>query len=331
MKPTKGHAFASYSWAGFTGVASGLNIEGLSVTINASKSDLPTGSKTPISLLAREILQYSSTIDEAIAIAKKRQTFVSETLLISSKKDGKSVLIEKSPSKMGVYEPEGSTLICANHYQSNTFKNDPINKENIRTSDSHFRYERMRELIAMEDSLGPMLAARILRDQKAFHDDTLGMGNPRAINQLIAHHSVIIQPESERLFISTNDFQLGSYIGYDLKEVFNEGGVIPRYVISPDPFLRTHAYALFKEYRATKARISNFVNFGVPLQLSDNEIKSFIASNGESYITYEMLGRYYLRKKTPKIARKYFKLALEKEVASEAIRKELRDLVAESQ
>lgn len=329
VKPTKGHAFASYSWAGFTGVASGLNVEGLSVTINASKSDLPTGSKTPISLLAREILQYATTTEEAIAIAKKRQTFVSETILVTSKKDGKAILIEKSPTKTGVFEADGSTLVCANHYQSNAFKNDPINKENIRESDSHFRFERMNELLAMQDSLGPMLAARILRDQKAAHGDTLGMGNPRAINQLIAHHSVIIQPESERLFISTNDYQLGAYIGYDLKEVFAEGRTVARFVISPDPFLKSPAYASFKKYREIKGRISSFVNFGDPLTLSSEEVQTFIASNGESYITYEMLGRYYMRKKKPELARKYFKIALEKEVASEAIRKELRLLISE--
>ncbi|OFZ16491.1 MAG: peptidase C45, partial [Bacteroidetes bacterium RIFCSPHIGHO2_02_FULL_44_7] len=165
VKPTKGHAFASYSWAGFTGVVSGLNVEGLSVTINASKSDLPTSSKTPISLLAREILQYASTIDEAVAIAKKRETFVSETILVSSKKDGKAVLIEKSPSKVGVYAPETNTLICSNHYQSSTFRNDPINSDNIKESDSHYRYERVQELLRMQDSLTPQLAARILRDQ----------------------------------------------------------------------------------------------------------------------------------------------------------------------
>jgi hypothetical protein len=328
VKPTEGHAFASYSWAGFTGVVSGLNVEGLSVTINASKSDLPTGSKTPISLLAREILQYASTIEEAVAIAKKRQTFVSETLLISSKKDGRAALIEKSPTKVGVYDPDESVLVCANHYQSAAFQKDPINKANIKESDSHFRFERMNELIALQDSLGPMLAARILRDQKASQGDTLGMGNPRAINQLIAHHSVIIQPESERFFISTNDYQLGAYIGYDLKEVFTEGAVVPRFVISPDPFLKTKAYASFQKFRATKMKISSFVNFGDPLELSAQDVAGFIASNGESYVTYEMLGRYYLRKEKPALAKKYFKLALEKEVASAAIRKELGELIA---
>lgn len=327
VKPTKGYAFASYSWAGFTGVASGLNVEGLSVTINASKSDLPTSSKTPISLLAREILQYASTIDEAIAIAKKRETFVSETLLVSSKKDGKAVLIEKSPTKTGVYAPETNALICANHYQSSTFAKDPINKENIRESDSHFRFERIQTLLSGQDSITPAQAATILRDQKGNDVDTLGMGNPRAVNQLIAHHSVVIQPETERFFVSTSDFQLGTYIGYDLQEVFRTGKARIVATIEEDPFVHSKAYAEFGDYRKTKQRITQYVTFGKELHLSDEEIRQFISSNGELYITYEMLGRYYLKKGDRKAAAKYFSTALEKEVASEAIRKELKELL----
>lgn len=328
VKPTKGHAFASYSWAGFTGVVSGLNVEGLSVTINASKSDLPTSSKTPISLLAREILQYASTIDEAVAIAKKRDTFVSETILVSSKKDGKAVLIEKSPTKVGVYAPETNALICSNHYQSSTFKNDQINKENIKESDSHYRYERVQELLRMQDSLTPQLAARILRDQGGNQVDTLGMGNPRAINQLIAHHSVVIQPEAYRMYISTNDFQLGTYVAYDLKSVFKSRKAEHIATIAADPFVRSKAYASFVYYKKTKNRISAFVNFGDALTLSQKEIADFIASNSELYITYEMLGRYYLAKDNPGAAKKYFNLALKKNVASLAIREELKELIA---
>ncbi len=327
VKPKKGYAFASYSWAGFTGVASGLNVEGLSVTINASKSDLPTSSKTPISLLAREILQYASTIDEAISIAKKRETFVSETLLISSKKDGKAVLIEKSPTKLGVYPQETDVLICANHYQSSTFANDPVNMENIRESDSHFRYERMQTLLNQQDSLTPADAATVLRDQQGNNVDTLGLGNPRAINQLIAHHSVVIQPERELLFVSTNDFQLGQYIAYDLNEVFGTGKATPVATISEDPFLQSDAYDSFKKYKAVKQQISQFVNFGKPLELSEAQINEFIASNSELYITYEMLARYSIKKGNKTAAKKYLKLALEKNVASEKIREELKGLL----
>ncbi|MDX2361694.1 MAG: C45 family autoproteolytic acyltransferase/hydrolase [Crocinitomicaceae bacterium] len=329
VKPDEGIPFVSYSWAGFTGVASGLNNEGLSVTINASKSDLPTSSKTPISLLAREILQYASTLEEAIAIAKKRETFVSETLLVSSKKDGKAVLIEKSPTKTGVFYQETSSLVCANHYQSDTFINDPINKQNILESDSKFRYNRVSELLSLGDSLSPYDAVTILRDQLGENGDTLGMGNPRAINQLIAHHSVVIQPESFLFYISTNDYQLGEYLGYDLKQVFSTGMVERIGIIPEDPFINSHSYRSFLDYRTTKATISAYLTFGKELDLTDNQIAQFIASNSELYITYEMLGRYYLEKKNPSEARKYFEIALTKNVASEAIREEFEGLIKE--
>src|SRR5690606_14293044 len=98
------HQFAMYSWAGLTGVVSGMNETGLCVTINAAKSDLPNKTKTPISVLTREILQYAETIEQAIAIAEKREVFVSETIMVTSATDNKTVLIEKSPEAVAVYE-----------------------------------------------------------------------------------------------------------------------------------------------------------------------------------------------------------------------------------
>ncbi len=329
LKPDKGYGFVSYSWAGFTGVASGLNEEGLSVTINASKSDLPTSSKTPISLLAREILQYASTIDEAISIAKKRDVFVSETLLIGSKKDGKAVLIEKSPSKMGVYDNKQNELICANHFQSQTFLMDKANIDNIIESDSHYRYAKVKSMIADGNFFSAQNAAFILREQKDLNGDTLGMGNPRAVNQLVAHHSVIIQPEDLLFYASTHDFQLGTYLAYDLKQVFHDKSTKISKQIPEDPFIHSEHYQLFKKYKQTKNKISAFLTFGKALDLSPDEVEAFIASNGELFITYELLGKYFLKKGNHKKAKKYFEIALTKKVASLAIENEIRELIKE--
>ena len=328
IKPDKGHAFVSYSWAGFTGVVSGLNDQGLSVTINASKSDLPTSSKTPISLLVREILQYASTIDEAISIAKSKSTFVSETILVASKKDGRAVLIEKSPSKLGVHDTNQDVLICANHYQSNTFVKDEINIQNIMESDSRYRYTRMNELLTSNFKLNPADAARILRDQKDFKGDTLGMGNPRAINQLLAHHSVVIQPSSLLFYVSTSDYQLGKYVGYDLQKVFKTRSTEGTLRIPASPFLTSNAYEQFKFFKGIKTRITEFTMFDVALDLTPKEIEQFIRSNGEYYGTYELLGKYWMKKGNNREAKKYFDLALTKNVASEATVKEIKALRA---
>ena len=327
VNPSKGYKFASYSWAGFTGVASGLNEKGLSVTINASKSDIPTASRMPISLLAREILQYASNLSEAIAIAGKRHTFVSETLMIGSEKDGKTILIEKSPSKMDVYDAQSDEVICANHYQSARFRNDDVNIQNIKESDSKYRFVRLQKLLNKNRLLDVKGAADILRDQQDENGDTLGMGNPRAINQLNGHHSVIIIPARKLFYVSTTDFQLGPYIGYDLMKSFNQKRLQITDTISADPMLYSAAYSSYKIFRKQKKEIDSYLQFDEPLNFNSDNIQKFVALNSESYITYETIGKYYQKKGNCDSATKYFTLALTKKVASKKVEEEIKILI----
>jgi isopenicillin-N N-acyltransferase-like protein len=327
VNPTTGYKFASYSWAGFTGVASGLNEKGLSVTINASKSDLPLGSRMPISLLAREILQYASTIEEAVKIAKIRHTFVSETIMIGSALDGKTILIEKSPSKMDIYDSKRDDLVCTNHYQADLFKKDPVNIKNISESDSKYRYNRVSELIAEKDIFDVNKVAEILRDQYAEDQDTLGIGNPRAINQLNGHHSVIIIPENKLFYVSTYDYQLGPYICYDLLTSFSARKALITDTIDADPFIYTKAYKDFKEFRRIKQDINAFILLDKTLVLSEKQIRYFVSLNAESYLSYEIVGKYFQKKEDLENASKYFKLALSKRIASPKIESEIKTLL----
>ena len=211
------------------GVLSGMNETGLTVTINAAKSAVPTGSATPISILTREILQYASTIDEAFAIAKKRaggwhrSRYFSESILIGSAKDGKAAIIEKSPEKTVLFKgKESDRLISTNHYQSEEFSKDERNMENIRTSDSPYRFARLKELINENMPIDASKAASILRNHKGLQDADLGLANEMAINQFIAHHSVIFQPEKRLMWVSTSPWQCGKYVAYDLNKIFND-------------------------------------------------------------------------------------------------------------
>ena len=149
-KPTTGYKFMMITWADMIGVVSGMNEKGLTVTINASKSAVPFQASTPVTLLAREILQYAGTLDQAFAIAGKRKLFVSESILVGSARDGKSAIIEKSPHKSDIVFAETNQIVCANHFQGEAFAQDKTNLENIAGSDSKYRFDRVNELLQEE-------------------------------------------------------------------------------------------------------------------------------------------------------------------------------------
>ncbi|HKJ49311.1 MAG TPA: C45 family peptidase, partial [Christiangramia sp.] len=156
INPDKGHKLMMYTWGGMIGAVSGMNEKGITVTINAGKSKMPFKAKTPISLVAREILQYASTTSEAIEIAKQREVFVSESIMVGSGDEKKAILIEVSPSNFGVYEVENSNeLICSNHFQSEAYSDDEKNLKAIKESHSQYRYDRMQELVSETEKINP--------------------------------------------------------------------------------------------------------------------------------------------------------------------------------
>ena len=247
-KPDSGYAYVSVTWPGMLGVVSGMNTQGLAVTINASKLEVPSSSATPISILVKSILQYASNIEEAETIASSFKTFVCESILVGSANDGRAVIIEKTPSAMGVYSPDGdyassrmtvassggasavTRIICTNHYQSDRFRDDPVNVENIRVSDSGYRYRRVQQLLDSLGSIDYLKAAAVLRDIRGVDGEDVGYCNDLSINQMLAMHSVIFKPAEKKIWVSTSPWQFGKFVCFDLDEVFGEEGLSTRSV-----------------------------------------------------------------------------------------------------
>jgi len=322
--PSKGYKFMYVTWAGFTGVVSGMNNQGLTVTINASKSDIPKSAATPISLLAKEILQYSKTISEAYEIAQKRQTFVSESILIGSSLDKSAAIIEKTPTKTNLYSESGEELICSNHYRSTLFENDYVNNKNMVESSSLYRKFRIEQLLSRTTKFTPELAAKVLRDQNGLNDRAIGLTNEKGINQLIAHHSIIFKPEDRLVWVSTTPYQLGKYVCYNLNTVFEEAPTLAKNkeiqntskTIAADPFLNSKAFADFLLFKKIKNYIQYCTKSSYDLKVDDIYVKAFVGSNPNSYFTYWILGDYYTKIKDKNEALRYYKEALTKEVAT---------------
>jgi isopenicillin-N N-acyltransferase like protein len=323
--PADGYKFMSITWGGFIGVVSGMNEKGLTVTINAAKSDIPSASATPVSLVAREILQYAENIQEAMSIAKKRKMFVSESFLIGSAEDNKAVIVEKTPDSIGLYDPGKNEIICANHFQSKELGGLKSNRLQIRQSASDYRYHRIVELLAADKKNTVQKTVQILRDRAGMENIDIGMGNEKAVNQMIAHHSIIFEPQKKLVWVSTGPWQLGEFVCYDLKKVFSMNGMKTNQEIADsslnlpaDSFLLSNKYQLFLNYRAYKKDIS---------EGRDVNPDTLITSNPNYYQAYQLAGNEMFKEKKYEKAIIYYRQALSKEIATKMEENEIRNQI----
>jgi predicted choloylglycine hydrolase len=330
IKPDKGYPFMMVTWAGMIGVCSGMNNEGLTITINAGKSKIPLIAKTPISILTREILQYARTIDEAIAIAKKREVFVSESIMIGSAADKKAILIEVSPNNFGVYDvPNSSQLICSNHFQSDNLKNDERNQKQILNSHSKYRFDKMMELLEENPKINPQIAANILRNREGLQHEAIGYGNEKALNQLLAHHGIIFKPEQRLVWVSANPYQLGEFVCYDLKAIFdnpnfknNTTSVQKEELnISKDPFLETAAYTNYEKFRIEDRKMDAVLEN--KSDLNPDFGKNYQSLNPDYWVVYYKIGLYFYQKKNYSEAKTQFEKALTKEITTLTAKQEI--------
>lgn len=325
INPSEGYKFMSVSWGGFIGVASGMNEKGLTVTINAAKSDLPSGSATPVSLVAREILQYAGNISEAVAIAKSRKMFVSESFLVGSAADNKAVIIEKTPDSLEIYDPRMDHILCTNHFQSNGLGQLKSNKEQKDESASMYRYQRLTELLSEHEKNTVQNTIDILRDTRGLHNANIGLGNEKAVNQLISHHSIVFEPQKLLVWVSTSPWQLGEYVAYDLKKVFALKGMKQNQEIyesalniPADSFLLTSQFKNFELFHNMKQRISDGQKVNAD---------SVVLVNPDFYNAYVLAADYLYKNKDYKKALTYYETALTKEIATIPEKKHIEERI----
>ncbi|SFN39598.1 Acyl-coenzyme A:6-aminopenicillanic acid acyl-transferase [Chitinophaga sp. YR627] len=323
--PEKGYRFMMVTWGGFTGVASGMNEKGLTVTINADKSDIPTGSATPVSLVAREILQYAKTIDEAWTIANKHKMFVSESFLVGSAEDNRAAIIEKTPEKMDMYDPKDQFITCTNHFQGTGLAAEDKNIKQREETASGYRFNRLSQLLKQKGPNTVQKTVDILRDRAGMGGRNIGMGNERAINQFIAHHSIVFEPKKKMVWVSTAPWQLGKFVAYNLDSIFSMKGLQYDHevydstqTIAADPFLQTQDYQAFVAFRKIKTDI---------MDGKDADVQQLISLNPEYYHAYVLAGDYMFKRKDYTGATAYYKKALTKVIATKGeedhIRKQL--------
>jgi len=332
-EPDSGYSFVSITWGGMIGVVSGMNDQGLTVSLNAAKSSIPRSSRTPVSILARQILQYASSIEEAYELAERSSVFVSESFLVSSARDNNTIVIEKSPERLAIYDADSEELILTNHFQSDTFKDSELTIKNRREGASVYRWERTKELLDRVEKHDVLTFVEILRDQSGKGDKSIGMGNEMAINQLVAHHSIVFAPQDLKIWISSYPYQLGSYICYDLNKVFSDSLDIYSDVftvednIGEDTFLRSQAFENWKEYKGETDKLKTMIEDKDVEEIGKQDLNAYIQLNQNFYYPYFIAGECYRVTGKHMQAAKMYEISLSKEIPREVDRERVNEAI----
>jgi len=334
VSPDSGYNFAFITWGGMIGVVSGMNDQGLTVTINAGTMEISQQSSTPVTLVAREILQYSDNLETAIQIARSRKIMVAESFLISSAKDHKAIILEKKPGSTDIVWPDSSLIVCTNHFQGDKFSISEANIENRKNNATGYRYLRLNELINNQNILDPVSVVKILRDKNGIHDQPIGLGNEKAINQLLAHHSVIFEPEKLILWLSTSPNVMGTYVAYDLHKIFSKENVMvknhfmdePDLAIPVDSFIYSREYLNYMEYKSLSDTLRNAISNN--REVSGSFLRHFQTLNPDYFETYLLLGDYYFSRKNYSKAKEFYNKTLQKEYNSISVSDYVEEQIA---
>ncbi|MEO7620845.1 MAG: peptidase C45, partial [Chitinophagaceae bacterium] len=204
--------------------------------------------------------------------------------------------------------------VCTNHFQGKSMVNSAQNIEQLRESASAYRYQRLEQLLGRNGPNTVQKTVNILRDQKGLNDADIGMGNEKALNQLIAHHSIVFEPDKLLVWVSTAPWQLGEYVAYDLKKVFGLRGMKTNQEvaetnlnIAADSFLLTPKFRQFEAFRVFKQRIADG---------GDVNTDSLLATNPQFYNSYILAGDYQYKKGRWSKAAGIYQLGLTKEIAT---------------
>jgi isopenicillin-N N-acyltransferase like protein len=232
-EPDDGIPFISLSWAGMAGVVSGMSRAGMSVTVNGAPSSLPRDTATPVAMVARDILQRAHNLQEALEILRQAKVFVSTLWLMGSRADGKFIVVEKTPDATHVREPDGESIVCANHFQTAGLKDEPRNINYIADATSLSRQTRLSELLQQtHGTIDAGRTAEFLRDRKLPGGVFAGNGHRATLNAFIATHATIMDLTDGIFWAASPPNQLGQFVAFDVQDFTRE---LPGRTISADP------------------------------------------------------------------------------------------------
>jgi predicted choloylglycine hydrolase len=292
--PQNKYAFLSVIWAGMVGAVTGINEKGVYISLNAAGSTDFSRWGTPSTLLITKALMNAQNADEAVEILKNGQMFITDIFVVSDRVTGKLFRVEKSPSATEVIALEKGSVVT-NHLISPRWQNDKINRFRADELTSTARSQRGEALIRQIES-GPSKptvsdALKILRDKGInANGEALHLGNRRAIDALIATHSVIYSEKDNTIFVSRGPGVSGEFMGFDLAASFKAKKPVKILSLPADPLVTPEIFQKIRLSAKDTERAQSLIKRH-NCQHAKEILDGIPEEESSSY--YSTLGNYY--------------------------------------
>lgn len=224
VRPAGRLAWASVGWAGSVGVVTGINAEGLVVTVHpvSTRDVRATRTARPIALLARDVLESAHDLDEAVKLIESTPTLGAAAFVIVDGQRGQWAVVERSPTRVGIRRAPAEPAV-GDVLASQAFSDDPENDRARRISASPRRLQRVARLLR-EPPADAAAAAAVLRDRRSPEDEGLPLGHRAAVDDAAAVHVVLFDPASLAMWVADGPGAGSRMRAFDLRhELRGEG------------------------------------------------------------------------------------------------------------
>jgi choline dehydrogenase-like flavoprotein len=131
------------------------------------------------------------------------------------------------------------------------------------------------------------------------------------------------------MWVSTEPWQLGTYVCYDLRKIFAMKGMTKdieianaELNIAPDTFLYTNTYRQFQVFRKNKIAL---------LQHQPVDTGAVVNNNPDHYDAYRIAGDYCMEQHWYAAAIRYYRRGLAKEIANVGERESIEEKIKEAE
>jgi isopenicillin-N N-acyltransferase-like protein len=207
--------YASVSWPGLVGTVTGMNERGLALVVHGGRAREPRSSGEPLVHTMRDVLGQARSVEEAIALFRRREPMVSHIVMVADA-SGDVAVIERAPGEPPFVRRSPGKIALTNHFEG-PWTNDPANAQVKRETSTLARRSRLDELLSrLRRGATVDDAVAILRDKRGVGDAMLPLGDRRAIDALIATHGVVIDTTDKTMWVSEGPHLLGRFIRFDV-------------------------------------------------------------------------------------------------------------------